>query len=356
MKQEDSLKKRINWIDITRGYAIIIIVIVHIGLIPFTQYLQTFQLPIFAILTGLTFNQKTNFKTEFIKKVKYWLLPYILVFISSATIWNIWISKTQIYRQVYFPLRSQLIAFITTQDISFNGPLWFLPSFFIAFFITLLIIKSEKFFKSAKIYYSIMSAIVLTTGYLLSNSILKAPFSFDLSLIFSSFMILGFFFLKPILLAKKISNMNIIFCLILFLLSATSNGTDSFFGRVFNNLFLFICSSVSGSLLLCALAQKTENLSQKATNVLIVLGKSTIYIFLFHWLLILCLISLLSYTSLLRDLDVTIVLVNVIMPHDFTPYSLIGRLLLFTLLTSWAIIGPIMIQKIIHIKTHHKNA
>lgn len=51
------MNKRIHWIDVSRGIAMVLVVLGHIGMKnSFTQWIYSFHMPLFFMITGLTPN------------------------------------------------------------------------------------------------------------------------------------------------------------------------------------------------------------------------------------------------------------------------------------------------------------
>ncbi len=69
-------KRRVQYVDIARGLAMICIVLGHLGVWEINKIVFTFHVPIFFLITGYFFNPEENWKTFLRKKSKTLLLPY----------------------------------------------------------------------------------------------------------------------------------------------------------------------------------------------------------------------------------------------------------------------------------------
>lgn len=69
--------KRIEWIDMAKGYGMIAVIISHICLGPLNLWLYTFHMPLFFFLSGYVFSNKVDFGVFVKKKAKSILLPYV---------------------------------------------------------------------------------------------------------------------------------------------------------------------------------------------------------------------------------------------------------------------------------------
>lgn len=68
--------KRIDWIDMAKGYGMIAVIISHLCLGPLKLWLYTFHMPLFFFLSGYVFSNKDKFGIFLKKKSRSLLLPY----------------------------------------------------------------------------------------------------------------------------------------------------------------------------------------------------------------------------------------------------------------------------------------
>lgn len=72
-------QERIVWIDLARGFAILSVIALHAGILPYWYFLSAFQLPLFAFLTGYSTNwQNLDFTKLGLRWIK-WGSVYLLV-------------------------------------------------------------------------------------------------------------------------------------------------------------------------------------------------------------------------------------------------------------------------------------
>ena len=69
-------KKRIEWIDMAKGYGMIAVIISHLCLGPLKLWIYTFHMPLFFFLSGYVFSNKDSFPDFIKKKAKGLLVPY----------------------------------------------------------------------------------------------------------------------------------------------------------------------------------------------------------------------------------------------------------------------------------------
>lgn len=102
--------KYLPWLDTAKGIGIILVVIGH-SMFPMHTLIDSFHMPLFFVLSGLTFSTKPTFPSFIAKKGKRILLPFIF--------WSILSYLLEIY----------------------NAPLWFLYTLFFALLTVWLLVK-----------------------------------------------------------------------------------------------------------------------------------------------------------------------------------------------------------------------
>ena len=80
---KDKKSKRVMFIDIAKGIAIICIILGHLGINNINRVVFTFHVPIFFMITGYFINKKYTIKEFIINKFKRLIVPY---FITSFVI------------------------------------------------------------------------------------------------------------------------------------------------------------------------------------------------------------------------------------------------------------------------------
>ncbi len=127
--------KRIDFIDVAKGIGIILVVLGHLNSAeqPIRNFIYSFHMPLFFILSGIFFNDKTDFKTLLIKSIKTLLIPY-LIFVAVDAIVYIIMHNFQ-WESVTFAIKTRLISMTGARLRITNLPLWFM---FALFFIRIL--------------------------------------------------------------------------------------------------------------------------------------------------------------------------------------------------------------------------
>lgn len=71
-----SNNKRIDWIDMAKGYGIFLVIYAHLGVGAIGRWIYTFHIPLFFFLSGYVFSTKYDFKTFAMRKFRSMILPY----------------------------------------------------------------------------------------------------------------------------------------------------------------------------------------------------------------------------------------------------------------------------------------
>lgn len=136
------MKERIGYYDVARGLGIIFVVIGHIDTfyMPFRQYVISFHMALFLIVSGMLMLEAGEEKRSFGKTVgRKWcriMIPYFLFSFLSIGIEVIRIWSNDSFNIPH--LRSLLITTLTMQGISV---MWFLPTLFLSELIFLAVRK-----------------------------------------------------------------------------------------------------------------------------------------------------------------------------------------------------------------------
>ncbi|WP_422664997.1 acyltransferase family protein [Aneurinibacillus uraniidurans] len=272
--------KRIEWIDIAKGIAIILVVIGHS---PATNGIKTFiygfHIPLFFFLSGFVFNpQKFSNSTEFFKnKIKTIVMPYLIFSLIEYLIYVLW--ENSIYNTNYYAYSIfKGILYASADTLKMYPVLWFLPCLFVVQCAFFLLVKIN-----GKKTYLIISLITFSiVGFLYSQySTVRLPWFIDSSLTAVVFYGIGFiyktydFYLESKLSAYYTELLIGSFALLYF--CTFMNTTVDMFGLVYNNYFFYYTSAISG-ILFCIVLSKLINHSKTLTY----LGKNTMLIFVFH--------------------------------------------------------------------------
>lgn len=134
-----SRRERIPSFDIMKGLAILLVIAGHIPGIPawMKQWIYSFHIPLFFLLSGYFFKPAQTFKDTFRKSAERLLVPivissaFILLYGIAVGIKNV--SWHPIIRHIaftVFPSGVPSIPFLDEETVNGNTPLWFLWALF----------------------------------------------------------------------------------------------------------------------------------------------------------------------------------------------------------------------------------
>lgn len=153
----------IPWLDISKGIGIIMVILAHC-IFPFVQIIDYFHMPLFFILSGITYKDK-NAGLFLISKINRIFIPYI-----------------------FFALTSALISLIPHSfGGPFNGPIWFLQDIFVALIIVRIIHILPKYWQ-----YAMIAFLIIASAYFARNPEIRSIFPFAIALAFLSSVFIVF--------------------------------------------------------------------------------------------------------------------------------------------------------------------
>ena len=209
-------KDRIDYIDVLRGIAIVLMIMGHIGFsVPFDKYIHCFHMPIWFFISGYFFRIRDVSIFPFIKKrIVSLLFPYLFWGIGHYLLW-ILISYHQ-GDDIFEPLVN-LFWYNTNDKMPIAGALWFLTSLFWTEIIAFVLMKIF----SNKLFRSIIILIISLAGCVLPEYFeIRLPWALDCSFVGLGFLYFGKLFkdYSDCSFIQKISNLNYVenFLLILF--------------------------------------------------------------------------------------------------------------------------------------------
>lgn len=191
------MKKRISWIDGAKGLGILAVVMFHSGFLLFPEktvpFVEAWMLPIFLITGGLVFNPEKSFPEFIWSKFKRLMLPFYFFGTVSFIGW-LFINQGYAREAIWMPVEEALGFFFKGHDMWFNAPLWFLPSYFLSLVFARVVYpfwkKKQILIKIGIIFsFAAVSFLVIKEGQ-------RTFFSWDLALLFTSFLLFGSLFSK----------------------------------------------------------------------------------------------------------------------------------------------------------------
>ena len=172
--------RRIEWIDMAKGWGIVLLIYGHAANDTFANWLYTFHIPLFFFLSGYVFNPDKPFPVFIKSKAKGLLLPYLTLGIPLILLNIYW----------GYDIISLIQSFIIQKRMF---PLWFITTLFLQLLTAYFIINKVKNTKGQIIFVLCLTLI----GILLWKLGVKSlPWNFDISLVTFPFFYLGFYLRK----------------------------------------------------------------------------------------------------------------------------------------------------------------
>lgn len=115
---------RINWIDMARGYGIILVIIGHLYIFKISSWIYSFHMPLFFLLSGYLFRRSEKFSKYFVKKLNGLIKPYVFL---SLIIILYRLLEDLLLRKSINPVKN-IVAFVLQRR---ETTLWFITCLFI---------------------------------------------------------------------------------------------------------------------------------------------------------------------------------------------------------------------------------
>ena len=286
---------RIIWIDYVKAFAIMIVIMLHIGIPdPFRTIVRSFIIPIFFILSGLFYtpNKYTTYNAFWEHKTLRLLVPYLILNAITYIYWLLIARNLGADAETTIPFWKPLLGIILGLEhwMEHCKPLWFLPCLMLTEWIFYLLHRMSK--KNEKI---LLGYVTLTTllGFLLSQ-FNTPPLPWGIG---GSCSMMLFYFIGYILRIKNyfdilqktnqhyysttfwgsICLISIVFCTYLSLQTSETKVFENSYG----NLFYSIPAAICGSMFLITLGMIVHKLFP-LSKVLEYIGQHTLPILAMH--------------------------------------------------------------------------
>ena len=157
--------ERLNWVDVFKGLAIILIVLGHVlrfGVLH--KFAYYFHVPAFFFIAGVVAKRKEFNKSFVWTQFKRLMIPYYTFGIISIAVYLVLGSVAANILDVYSTngiLKNILMLLYGNSIIPFNAPLWFLPALFVTNILYQLLCAVMRTTLLRKNYLSIYLSIYL---------------------------------------------------------------------------------------------------------------------------------------------------------------------------------------------------
>lgn len=273
--------KRNTTIDLTKGVGIFLVILGH-NLNPLVDYIYSFHMPLFFLLSGIVHSSEKNYSKFLEKKAKGLLVPYFLFAVPLFLFWltigrkfgGISHAKTSV-------IHSLVGIFVGTDipgisSIEWGTTLWFLLCLFVVSNLFFFISKVNK-----KIIIGINLLLILINVLISSYLKIRLPWSILTALIALTFYSFGYLFKEKILeteINKKYWSITCLF-IMLSIMSYKINGRVDMYYNNYKNILLFFIGGFSGSLFLINIIKL---LPKDKCKWILFLGENSLILLAFH--------------------------------------------------------------------------
>ena len=240
MKEPPS--KRIDFVDLTKGVCIILVVMTHIGgafeLLDRGSMLSCFRMPLYFFISGVFFKPYGSLSGFILRKINKLIIPFLFFYLSAFLLkYIIWKIAPGVF---HLPVswKELLIVFHGHDLIKFNPPIWFL----VALFNCNILFYLVHFLRNK--YLPAMFALTLLigcAGFYLGKAQITLPLYLDVAMTALPFYVAGFwirrynFFLFPNHRFDKLIPLFVLLALLVMHFTATTLGmrTNNYSGNIF---------------------------------------------------------------------------------------------------------------------------
>ena len=241
--------KRIEFVDLTKGICIILVVMSHIGG-PFEQMdthhiIVSFRMPLYFFISGIFFKSYEGFLGFFIRKVNKLIIPFIFFYVGAFMAkYIVWKVAPGVF-QLPVEWSDLLVIFHKHDLIDFNPPIWFLLALFNCNIIFYLVHSLRKKHLSLMFALAILIGIA---GFTLGKLRIELPLYIDVAMTALPFYVGGFwirrynFFLMPHRFDKLIPGFVLVAIVAMYFISSKIGmRTNSYDGNIFQVYIAAFC-------------------------------------------------------------------------------------------------------------------
>lgn len=274
---------RVKYFDIAKGVGILCIIAGHMGNAVINNFVFTFHVPIFFLISGYFLKNNTSLKEFAAKKYKQLIYPYIITcicIITGVSLSNIIRThsleylvgdvKTWFIASVY---GSGTIEYSTPFYMKQIGAVWFLAALFTALIIVRYFIDYE---------YGWVGVILLAYVGYKTGTMVWMPLSIQAGMTAAVFVYLGWFFHKHRIFERPISSIWLGGAAVIWLFGILFCGRFYIVRNHFGNGMFDILAAVAGSYVIIVICKVIERKTKNLARVLEFYGRNTLLILCMH--------------------------------------------------------------------------
>ena len=201
---EGNQSRRIDFVDLTKGVCIILVVIAHVGgafeQLDTNSMLSCFRMPLYFFISGVFFKSYEGLFGFILRKINKLIIPFLFFYLSAFLMkYIVWKIAPGVF-QLPVSWNELLVVFHGHDLIKFNPPIWFLLALFNCNILFYLIHFLRE--KHLPVMFAV-TILIGCAGFYLGKLQIELPLYIDVSMTALPFYVAGFwirrynFFLYP---------------------------------------------------------------------------------------------------------------------------------------------------------------
>ena len=266
---EGNQSRRIDFVDLTKGVCIILVVIAHVGgafeQLDTNSMLSCFRMPLYFFISGVFFKSYEGLFGFILRKINKLIIPFLFFYLSAFLMkYIVWKIAPGVFQ---LPVSwNELLAVFHGHDlIKFNPPIWFLLALFNCNILFYLIHFLRE--KHLLVMFAV-TILIGCVGFHLGKLQIELPLYIDVSMTALPFYVAGFwirrynFFLYPSHRFDKLIPFFVALALVVMYFTATTLGmrTNNYAGNIFQ-VYIAAFAGIFMIMLLCKKVKKIKVVS-----------------------------------------------------------------------------------------------
>lgn len=263
---EGNQSRRIDFVDLTKGVCIILVVMAHVGgafeQLDTNSMLSCFRMPLYFFISGVFFKSYEGLFGFILRKINKLIIPFLFFYLSAFLMkYIVWKIAPGVF-QLPVSWNELLVVFHGHDLIKFNPPIWFLLALFNCNILFYLIHFLRE--KHLLVMFAV-TILIGCAGFYLGKLQIELPLYIDVSMTALPFYVAGFwirrynFFLYPSHRFDKLIPVFIVLALVVMYFTATTLGmrTNNYTGNIFQ-VYIAAFAGIFMIMLLCKKVEKNK--------------------------------------------------------------------------------------------------
>ena len=283
--------KRIAWIDICKGITIILMVIGHIGSVPWPvrTIIFSFHMPLFIIINGLLIHNY-DIKNTFSRSAKSLVIPYVVVCLLAGFIRTFIAYDTSLAGEAFFASLDDMLVGMSKTSTWYTKygsvwVIWFVPCLFVGR--NLYVLIRHVFRNQHRAVQDLVLLFLALCGYFIGTRVAFLPWSLDVAMYSLVFFMAGDYLrLHPI---KKEAVVTVL-ALVVWIALLYKHVQIELAVRQYPYVFLGAVCAVAGSIVIMQVSKEiakipfiSSTFSWLGKNSLVILGVHCLELRFFKW-------------------------------------------------------------------------